>query len=148
METTLTNNLPIVINGLSKTEITALSDKIIQSVEQGVENSGELYIKLDFLKKAIDGAIKGIKEDALVELKKYDKGQSLMAVEFTISERGRASYDHNPVWVAKKEQLTEIEDDMKLADKTNNSIVSEVTGEIIPPAQYTYSEVITPKYPK
>ena len=148
MKTTLTSNLPIEIERLSKEEITALSERISSAVSDGLEDSGKLYIKLDFLKRAIDGAIKTIKEDASTELKKYDKGQTLMGVEFNITETGKASYDHNPIWVEAKLQLTAIEEDMKIASKTNSTVVDDETGEVVPPARYTYSERITPKYPK
>jgi len=148
MKTTLTNNLPIQIKGLSKTEINALSTRIVDSVAQGVENAGELYVKLDFLKKTIDKSIKEIKSEAVEELSKYDKGQSLMGVEITIANKASYSYKHNPEWVAKKAELTAIENEMKMAAKSINSILNEDTGEIIPPAIATYSDSVTPKYPK
>ena len=76
MENTLTKNLPILIKELSKTEINALADKITASVDSGDENAGELYIKLDFLEKSLKKAKDAIKEGAIDELKKYDKGQT------------------------------------------------------------------------
>jgi hypothetical protein len=145
---TLTKNLPIQIKGLSKTEITALSEKMIECVENGDENPGELYIKLDFLKKSLDTAMKAIKPDATFELAKYDKGQTLLGVEFSVAEKTSYTYKHNETWVSKKAELTAIESDMKAAFKSSNSMVDESTGEVIPPAMTTYSESITPRYPK
>jgi hypothetical protein len=148
MENTLTKNLPILIKELSKKEINALAEKITASVDSGDENSGELYIKLDFLEKALKMAKDAIKEGAIDELKKYDKGQTLGGVEFSVQEKGRYTYNHNQTWVDKKAELTAIESDMKAAAKSSNSILDESTGELIPAAKTSYSESITPKYPK
>jgi hypothetical protein len=148
MENTLTKNLPILIKELSKTEINALAEKIIASVELGDENAGELYIKLDFLEKALKAAKTAIKDEATEELKKYDKGQTLGGVEFSVAEKGRYTYNHNQTWVDKKAELTAIERDMKAAAKSSNSILDEATGELIPAAKVSYSESVTPKYPK
>ena len=148
MKNTLTNNLPILIKELSKTEINALAEKITSSVDSGDENAGELYIKLDFLEKSLKKAKDAIKEGAIDELKKYDKGQTLGGVEFSVQEKGCCTYEHNETWVAKKAELTAIESDMKAAAKSSNSILDESTGELIPAAMISYSESITPKYPK
>jgi hypothetical protein len=148
MENTLTKNLPILIKELSKKEINALAEKITASVDSGDENSGELYIKLDFLEKALKMAKDAIKEGAIDELKKYDKGQTLGGVEFSVQEKARYTYNHNQTWVDKKAELTAIESDMKVAAKSSNSILDESTGELIPAAKTSYSEFITPKYPK
>jgi hypothetical protein len=146
MQTTLTKNLPIQIEGLSKTGIETLANTMVSEVLNGNENPGELYIKLDFLKKALDKAMKEIKEGAIEELAKYDKGQTLGGVEFSVQDKGRASYNHHEAWQKKKEELTAIETDMKAAAKSGNNIVTE-DGEIIPPAMYAYSTSITPTYP-
>jgi len=148
MKNTLTNNLPILIKELSKTEINALAEKITSSVDSGDENAGELYIKLDFLEKSLKKAKDAIKDGAIDELKKYDKGQTLGGVEFSVQEKGRCTYKHNETWVAKKAELIAIESDMKMAAKSSNSILDESTGELIPAAIISYSESITPKYPK
>ena len=148
MENTLTKNLPILIKELSKKEINALAEKITASVELGYENAGELYIKLDFLEKSIKKAKEAIKYEATEELNKYDKSQTLGGVEFSVATKARYTYDHNPTWVDKKEELKSIENDMKAAAKSSNSILDESTGELIPAAKTSYSESITPKYPK
>ena len=148
MENTLTKNLPILIKELSKTEINALADKITASVDSGDENAGELYIKLDFLEKSLKKAKDAIKEGAIDELKKYDKGQTLGGVEFSVQEKGRYTYNHNEAWAAKKAELEAIESDMKAAAKSSNSILDESTGELIPAAKVSYSESVTPKYQK
>lgn len=148
MENTLTKNLPILIKELSKTEINALAEKITASVELGDENAGELYIKLDFLEKALKAAKTAIKDEATEELKKYDKGQTLGGVQFSVATKATWDYKHNQDWVKKKEELTAIQDDMKAAAKSSNSILDESTGELIPPAKSSYSESITPRYPK
>lgn len=148
MENTLTKNLPIIIKELSKTEINALAEKITASVELGDENPGELYIKLDFLEKALKKAKDSIKQGAVDELSKYDKGQTLGGVEFSVATKARYTYNHNQTWVDKKAELTAIESDMKVAAKSSNSILDESTGELIPAAKTSYSEFITPKYPK
>jgi len=148
MKNELTKNLPILIKELSKTEINALADKITASVDSGDENAGELYIKLDFLEKSLKKAKDAIKEGAIDELKKYDKGQTLGGVEFSVQEKGRYTYKHNETWAAKKAELEAIESDMKAAAKSSNSILDESTGELIPAAMISYSESITPKYPK
>ena len=49
MQTTLTKNLPIQIEGLSKTGIETLANTMVSEVVNGNENPGELYIKPDFL---------------------------------------------------------------------------------------------------
>ena len=148
MENTLTKNLPILIKELSKTEINSLAEKITASVELGDENAGELYIKLDFLEKSLKKAKDTIKEGAIDELKKYDKGQTLGGVEFSVAEKGRYTYNHNQAWIDKKAELTAIESDMKAAAKSSNSILDESTGELIPAAKVSYTESVTPKYPK
>ncbi len=147
MKKELTKNLPIQIEGLSKTGIETLANTITGEVENGNENAGELYLKIDFLKKALDKAMKEIKEGAIEELAKYDKGQTLGGVEFSVQEKGKPSYKHHEDWQKKKEELTAIEADMKAAAKSGNNIVTE-DGEIIPPAIYSYSTSITPTYPK
>ncbi len=147
MQTTLTKNLPIQIEGLSKTGIETLANTIVSEVEKGNENPGELFLKLDFLQKAIEKAKKEIKEGAIEELAKYDKGQTLGGVEFSVQEKGKPSYKHHEDWQKKKEELTAIEADMKAAAKSGNNIVTE-DGEIIPPARYTYSTSIVPTYPR
>jgi hypothetical protein len=95
MKKTLTKNLPIQIEGLSKTGIETLANIMVSEVVNGNEDPGELYIKLDFLKKALDKAMKEIKEGAIEELAKYDKGQTLGGVEFSVQDKGRASYNHH-----------------------------------------------------
>jgi hypothetical protein len=148
MENTLTRNLPILIKELSKTEITALAEKITASVADGDENAGELYIKLDFLEKALKKAKEAIKEGALEELVKYDKGQKLGGVVFSVAEKARYDYKHNQAWVDKKAELTAIESDMKASAKSTSIFVDKETGDITPPAKASYSTSITPKYPK
>lgn len=148
MEQTLTSNLPIKIEGLNKSAIESLSERIVSSVVEGSENSGDLYIKLDFLKKSIDKSLKTIKEDAVVELSKYDKGQTVMGVEINVTSKASYKYDNNPEWVAKKAELKKIEEQMKMVNKDGVTIVNEETGEVVPPAIANYSDAITPKYPK
>ena len=91
MKAILTSNLPIQIEGLSKAGIEKLSETIILSVDDGNENAGELYLKLDFLKKCIDKSMKQIKEGAIEELNKYDKGQTLLGVEVGVLTKGKPS---------------------------------------------------------
>lgn len=147
MKAILTSNLPIQIEGLSKAGIEKLSETIVLSVDDGNENAGELYLKLDFLKKSIEKSMKQIKDGAIEELNKYDKGQTLLGVEVGIMTKGKPSYSHNPVWTDKKKELTAIEDAMKLVSKTEEKIFDS-EGVEIPPAIYSYSESITPRYPK
>lgn len=143
----LTKNLPIQIKGLTKTGIETLSNTIIETVEKGDENAGNLYLKLDFLKKSIDKAMKDIKEDATEELNKYDKGQTLLGVEIQIVTKPRYDYKHNSLWVEKKEELKAIEQSMLLVFKSGNKMYDE-EGTEISAAKSTYLESITPKYPK
>ncbi len=143
----LTSNLPIKIEGLNKEAIDSLAARMISEVVAGNEDPGELYIKLDFLKKSIEKGIKSIKEGAVDELTKYDRGQKFMGVEVSVTNRPSYKYDHYQGWNDKKEELKKIESLMKAAMDSNHNI-ADSDGEIVPPAIVTYSDTITPKYPK
>lgn len=135
-------NLP---NKMNHSEMDRLAKMIASKVDEGEENALPIYFKIDFLIKALQKAMKAIKEQSLDEAGKYSKEDTLLDINFRTSE-GKTMYDfsNNPEWVILNDKMKAIEKQMK----SPHDVLGE-GGEIIPKAVKTYSKAsITITYKK
>lgn len=119
-------------------------------VEQIVDklNSGEVTgLTALAVTKALEQALKKVKDKvgdaAMAEADQYGESTFIVnGVKYT-KKAGRStySYKHIPEWVAKKAELTDIEDKAKhaLQSINKNLNVADNDGEIVTPAKCTYS---------
>lgn len=117
---------------------------MVIDVENGVENPLRAYLKLVELKKDIEKAIDYIKDYAINEASKYEKGAEIDGKRLVYS-RGRAMYDFSKIgaWIEAKERLKEVEDYYKTLylakSKTGFDNVNIDSGEIAVLPEVTYT---------
>lgn len=138
--------MPQTLRGFTHMEINNIAADIINKSLNGADDPAKLYIKLDFLLKALAKAKGAIREDALEELEKYDK-QHLMGVEINIGGSTKYDYSHNEEWARIEKRRKEIEKEMQTAAKQDGEMT--IDGVLVPPARVKTSSVsVTPKYAK
>ena len=143
----LANAMPQTLEAFTKMEMDRIVKQLVIGAQDGDTDPAQLYIKLDFIKKALEKAQKEIKEEAIVELQKYDKGQTCMGVEVKIGSRVSYDYSVYEEWTILRDRMKRIEEQMKAAAKLGAEILEG--DDIIPPATKVYSaDGITATYSK
>lgn len=122
---------------------------LVDGVTAGEVSPSLAYLQLKELETMIQNALKSIKGDAEVEIRRYceessDKVSIIHGKQVKLVE-GRRSYDysHIPQWANTKDELKRIEDEAKRAADANikgRAIVDEATGEVITPAVVKWSD--------
>ena len=117
---------------------------LVQEVLDGNASPLDAYATLKELAKEISAATKEIEEVALAEAETYGQNKfEAIGYNFEIrSGRRMHSFKHIPEWVELNQSLKEKEAMYKSATaaaERGNVIVDEV-GEVIQPAQVTYSK--------
>jgi len=141
--------MPATLEAFTRHEMNKIAANIIAGAQDGETDPAKLYIKLDFIIKSLSKAKENIRDEALDELEKYEKGQQVLGVEIQIKNSVKYDYSHNEAWTETKADLVKIESDMKAAYKADMSLVNESTGETTPPARIkSASTSITAIYAK
>lgn len=120
-----------------------LFEEIRQSIQEAADlvNEGEINAfevgrELAYTKNCVEQAKEKITEAEKKEFAKYEKSE-LQAMKIQIAGGGMTwKFDHIPEWVAKKAELTEIEEKAKSAFnaalKNTSSFDNETGAEILP----------------
>lgn len=111
------------------------SARMAEQVIFGEISPIEAHLKLSLIKDMAEDALKQIKPSMEAELDKWGKDKPVIAgYEVAMHNGGNtAKFDNNPEWVALKERMKVIEEQMKAAAK-GLTVVDDTTGEVVPPA--------------
>lgn len=117
--------------------------QIIENVKEGKQEALNVLKDVKEFKKYFDGLVKEVEEIALEEASSYESNFELNGLKFE-KRNGRATYNYKKIdiWVAKKNELKEIEDNLKAnfsAFKRGVTMVSE-DGEVLPVPEVSYSK--------
>ena len=122
---------------LNPTPINQQLDYLTEAVLGGHINPIEAVGAIKLFNKALETANKAIKDAAMVELAKYPEGFENETVKVELRNSAtRYKYDHIPEWQTLKDQLKDIEDSAKQAEKMSQRMQKLVTdeGEVVTPA--------------
>lgn len=129
---------------ISKSYIEEKANLIISKINDGLFNEIEVYQLIRGYEELLEKVEKGIKENVISEIEKYDKeDRNFGNISFQISNSGdRLDYEKDPEYKKIKKSLKDRETLLKTAYNLNKSksskfqekttIVDEETGETIP----------------
>ncbi len=141
--------MPRTEEGFTRMVMERIAKNVIEQAEYGETDPAKVWIKLDFIIKALTLAKTNLTPTALEELIKYEKDQKLLGVSISVKETVKYDYSHNDEWKRLNDEQKVIESDMKAAYKSNKKLLDDETGEIVTPAKIkSASTSITPKYSK
>lgn len=140
-------------SNLTKSYRAAQVERLMANLAEGYENPLEAYVVIKHLQDLLTSMEKNVQPLALNEAAKFAKGDgSTLGVSFkVVSKVGAYKYDHDEEWVSLKSELKAREQDMQAAYKAqerNRVVLSEATGEVVPPAAVTTTEYIQFDWPK
>jgi len=129
-------------NDLTKSNVKTLAEQMISNIESGQTNLFETASKIEFMIQTLDHVMTSVREQLVDELHKYGNeskvGVKTNGVTFKIKETGvKYDYSNTALWVAKKQAIDELTNDLKSLELTLKSVqtkmttVDEQTGEII-----------------
>jgi len=127
---------------LTKTNVKTLAEQMISDIESGQTSLFETASKIEFMIQTLDQVMTSVREQLVDELHKYGNeskvGVKTNGVTFKIKETGvKYDYSNTALWVAKKQAIDELTNDLKSLELTLKSVqtkmttVDETTGEII-----------------
>jgi prefoldin subunit 5 len=127
---------------LTKTNVKSLAEAMISDIESGQTNLFETASKIEFMIQTLDQVMTSVREQLVDELHKYGNeskvGVKTNGVTFKMKETGvKYDYSNTALWVAKKQAIDELTNDLKSLESTLKSVqtkmttVDEQTGEII-----------------
>jgi hypothetical protein len=134
------NNMIILSENLSKSEIQAAATKVINAVLDGNANPIDVYVRLKAVEAACKQALKGVEEEAITESYKHS-GKSFTFLGATIQKKEGSlllDYETDPVYVKLKEKVKEREEQLKTAYSMDKKGDIYVTGDgeqvpVVPP---------------
>jgi prefoldin subunit 5 len=127
---------------LTKTNVKTLAEQMISDIESGQTNLFETASKIEFMIQTLDQVMTSVREQLVDELHKYGNeskvGVKTNGVTFKLKETGvKYDYSNTSLWVAKKQAIDELTNDLKSLESTLKSVqtkmttVDEQTGEIM-----------------
>lgn len=129
-------------NDLTKSNVKTLAEQMISDIKSGSTNLFETASKIEFMIQTLDQVMTSVREQLVDELHKYGQeskvGVKTNGVTFKIKETGvKYDYSNTALWVAKKQAIDELTNDLKSLESTLKSVktkmttVDENTGEIM-----------------
>jgi len=127
---------------INKTALGNVSGVVVDRVMSGNEDALEVYIKAKAIQEVASNIINDTKSLALEEAEKYDKEEAkMLGCDFVVKNGVvRYSFDHDETWVNIKEQINELQKQLKdrekqMIDATQYAELVDDTGEVIPQAE-------------
>ena len=145
----------IMVASLTKSKSQEISSRIVNAVEQGVQNPLDVYSRLKFAEQTIKSCLDGVKPFAIDEVNKYAKGEKIVhlgaelkqkevGVKYDYSVCNHPRYNQLAAELAElKESITSLESMLKTV-KEPYTLVDENTGEtfkIYPPLKTSTSSI-------
>lgn len=118
-------------NELSKSNITNLSEMLIEPFENGEKTAIEMDMQLKFVEEIVKQAREKI--NGFVTQSNIEKGLEIEGCKVSRRE-GYAvlNYEEDPIYLDLKEKLAQRKSDLDYAFKSNFTTCDEETGEVIP----------------
>lgn len=110
----------------------------VKRVQDGLEDGYKVAAFLKQFEDVIKTAKELVKSQVLKELK--DGTVSFEGFEIAQTGGGKYDYSKNKEWNKLKAQIKDIEDDMKIAYKSEKELLDPKTGEIIEAAIYNHNK--------
>lgn len=122
-------------------------DQYMAKVEQakaGEIGAKDVYADLYVLLKSLKELQNEVKDQAIDELERWGRDDTVERNGFTMQVQSRTnySYKNDPVYVMMDEKRKARQKMMKKAASLNQELYDEATGEIIPPAEISFSTYI------
>lgn len=112
----------------------------VQEVLDGNFPALEAFANMKHLADHLALCMETIKSTAIEEAKKYEKGAVVHGYKLSVNQNAGARWDfsHIPEWVAKKKELSDIEDRAKTAFQNSKKGIMAVAndGELVESARY------------
>ena len=130
---------------LTRTQIDFFVRKALDEVDAGMHNPLVVHLCLKAMEELVNRIKDGISEAVLVEVEKYPKTFEFMGARFQLSERRTYDFSQDAVWKETSLSLKRREDLLK---HLSIPVADADTGEVIQPAQFKITPVITVMLPK
>ena len=118
-----------------------IANDIVTSILEGKVNPLEFVVKKKCITDALDMALKNeeVKKMCITEVEKYGKeGATCLGAKVTLTTKRTYKYEADPKWRELNQSIAEAsaqikaqEEKIKVACKTNSSLVDQETGEVI-----------------
>lgn len=136
------DGLVINLDGITKSHIAEISDKIISNVMDGNEDALKAYIKAKGLSELASSIVDGLKDEAIKEAEKYSDSETVFGCKVQVKNTPTTyDFSHNDEWALLNSRLDSIKREMKQIEQKMldamkyAEVVDDRTGEVIPPAQ-------------
>jgi len=130
---------------LNKERIALHLSDIAQQVQEGDIDPIDGYIELYEVKKIAEEMIQVIQDDAINRAEDLDCDHVQKGYHVQVKTRTNYSYKNSPKWHQYKEQLKNLEAQMKFA-ASHGELAKTEDGEVIEPAEVKTSTFITLTY--
>jgi methyl coenzyme M reductase gamma subunit len=152
------NPIKQIEGSLSKTNIEELAKKITEGIAEGTDDPGEMIIKIEFLKKALEAARKIILEDVIDEAERHGReGISIAGVKVRKKESGvKYDYSKTESWNEIQGKINTSIHERKILEtqlkaiETKKDFIDPETGEVLEyfPAIKTSTTTVEVVFPK
>ena len=130
---------------LTKTQIDFFARKALNEIDTGLYNPLSIHLCLKAMEELIKKIKEGIAEQVLVEAEKYGKNFEYMGTKVQLTERRTYDYSNDDTWNQINRSLKQREELLKYLTAP---LADTETGEMINPAQFKITPVITITLPR
>lgn len=125
---------------MTATEFQTEISRIVKKVKNGEMDPLGAYVPFKQLETMFKDALKEIEEEVMDEALKHGKNFEYGGQEFTIRNgAGRIQYSESPVYAEKQAELKSIEELIKTANKTGQSLPT-ADGQLVESVSVKYSK--------
>ena len=130
---------------LTKTQIDTFARKVLDEIDTGNYNPLNIHLCLKAMEELVKRLKEGIAEQVLAEAQKYGKQFDYLDSKVQLSERRTYDFSYDSIWNDLDKIKKEREDMLK---HITGPVADPDTGEMIYPAQFKISPVITITLPR
>ncbi|MBP6977641.1 MAG: hypothetical protein KBB71_04935 [Lentimicrobiaceae bacterium] len=130
---------------LTKTQIDALSRRVLEEIDGGNHNPLNIFLCLKAMEELVKRLKDGIADQVLAEAGKYGKQFDYQGSRIQLSERRTYDFSYDSTWCELDKTKKQREEMLK---HITQPVADPETGEMIYPAQFKITPVITITLPR
>jgi len=130
---------------LTKTQIDFFARKAQEEIDSGTYNPLAIHLCLKAMEEIVKKIKEGIASQVMLEAEKYGKNFEFMGAKFQLSERRSYDFSNDSAWCDLDNTKKQREEMLK---HLSSPLADKDTGEMIYPAQFKVTPVITITLPR
>ncbi len=140
------NTLSIIQQfSLTKTQIDALARRVLEEIDGGNHNPLNIFLCLKAMEELVKRLKDGMAGQVIQEAEKYGKQFDYLGSRIQLSERRSYDFSNDATWCELDKTKKQRE---KMLKHIIQAVVDPETGEMIYPAQFKITPVITINLPR